>query len=291
MANIAVSVAQDSNAEWRPYMEDGHRVFDPLPVHGDAPCGGLFGRELDERWRFFAVYDGHGGKMAMTWLESHLHTFIAAELRLLKTGENGAPDTSSVHAALVRAFQKADLELESLGAAKYGSTATVALIHETRAKRTLYVGNVGDSRAVLIGGSQVKEVTVDHRATNPSEIARVESEGGCIFRRRVWGALSVTRAMGDHELKSGGVSCVPDTCACSIAGAHVLVIASDGLWDVLEGEDVKKILEETIARAMQESSGPECLAARLRSIAAQDLVRCAKDGGSRDNICALVAFL
>lgn len=226
----------------------------------------------------------------MSWLEANFHNAIATELQHLGLSD-GCSDELSVRAALVRAFKAADEKLESLGEANCGSTATVALLHETQGERTLYVANVGDSRAILIGGSSVAQLTIDHIATNPNEIARVESEGGAIFRRRVWGALSVTRSMGDHDFKTGGVSCAPDIFAGKVAGANALVIASDGLWDVMDGEDVKKVLEDSISNAMEVTPEPKCLATSLQRTAAQDLVDCAKEKGSCDNICVVVVFL
>jgi len=287
-----VGVAQDANEEWRSYMEDGHKVVDPLPVHSHVGGKGS-GRVLDGHWRFFAVYDGHGGRQAMEWLETHLHHAVATELQSLRVPETGHYDREAIATRLTQAFKKVDGQLASLGAWKYGSTATVALIHDSPAGKALYVANVGDSRAVLIGGPDVKQLSVDHHASNPVEAARVEQDGGIIFRRRVCGSLSVTRAFGDHELKGkdGGVSCVPDVSACKLLGARALVIATDGVWDVLDGFDVQEILEDSIWQSMQKDTLPKTSGDRLCGDAAQALVDCAKSRGSHDNICALVAFL
>ena len=55
---------------------------------------------------------------------------------------------------------------------------------------------------------------------------------------RVGGSLAVTRAFGDHALKKDGVIAKP------YINKHVLrtcdkflVIASDGVWDVLDDQD------------------------------------------------------
>lgn len=288
---VVVSIAEEKNEEWRSYMEDGYKVVDPLPVLNNHNHG--YRRMHDEHWRFFAVYDGHGGREAMEWSESHLHHLVAAELQSLKGSEASHHDHDAVAAALTRAFKKIDGQLASLGAFKYGSTATVALIHDSPSGKMLYVANVGDSRAILIGGQAPRQLSVDHHATNAAEVARVEGDGGFVFRNRVCGCLSVTRALGDHELKGecGGVSCVPDVSACRVSGARALVIASDGLWDVMDGWGAQEILEEYISQAQQRETEPEFIADRLCGTAARALVECAKSRGSHDNICALVAFL
>lgn len=283
-SQAVISVAQDANERFRAHDEDGHKVQDPLLIQGQA---------YGEHWRFFAVYDGHGGRQSCDWLESHLHHFVAAELQRLPIPDTGHPAHSAVSAALKEAFKQADQQMASACTGHSGSTATVALVHETSAGKMVFVANVGDSRAVILSGSGAKQLSVDHHATNPDEVARVERDGGCVFRHRVAGVLSVTRAFGDYELKGdcGGVSCVPDVSACQIHGARALVLASDGLWDVLDGMSVQQILEESINEAIHKETCPEYLVDLLCATAARDLVERAKEQGSHDNICALVVFL
>lgn len=88
---------------------------------------------------------------------------------------------------------------------------------------------------------------------------------------RVAGQLAISRALGDHLLKSSGVSSEPFTTRLSLASSdEFLVIATDGLWDVVNEEQLT----------------------RLRGLPApniaQRLTALALDSGSRDNICVLV---
>ena len=76
-------------------------------------------------------------------------------------------------------------------------------------------------------------LSVDHRPNDPSEIRRIEGEGGFVTRGRVAGQLGVSRALGDHALKASGVSWRPYTCARDSTQDIVLIIASDGLWDAM----------------------------------------------------------
>lgn len=99
----------------------------------------------------------------------------------------------------------------------------------------LYVANVGDTRAVLSNNGVAERLSVDHKSTNEQEVARIKNGGGLIFGNRVGGQLAITRAFGDHFLKNDGVIANP------YIKRHVLrpsdkclVIASDGVWDVLE---------------------------------------------------------
>jgi len=190
----------------------------------------------------------------------------------------------------VAAFQKIDGQLAMMGAWQSGCTCTVALVHRHPNGATLHVANVGDSRGVLIGQTTSQRLTVDHRAGDPAEAQRVVQEGGIVRHGRVGGQLSVSRSLGDHHLKSSGVSCVPDVTSVDIDDNHALVIASDGLWDALEDDDARTLMEPTIKMAMSQAGGQAAVSAYLQEHTARSLVTQAKERGSRDNILALAVF-
>lgn len=271
-----VSLAQDANPNFRPYMEDGQKVLDPML------------QSARESWGFFGVYDGHGGRSEVDYVEQKLHDVVMAELR------SQPSDNHAVGGALVAAFKKIDGQLAMMGAWNSGCTATVALVHRKGDTRTLHVANVGDSRAVLVQRSGgVRRLSRDHRACDADEARRVVQEGGVVRHARVGGQLSVSRSLGDHHLKNSGVSCLPDICTCGVSGGDALIIASDGLWDALSDEDAGQVLRGDVehAVAVGKDGGPRAIAECLRTHAAQALVTCAKERGSRDNILALVVFI
>lgn len=82
-----------------------------------------------------------------------------------------------------------------------GCTAVSAIITRDR----IYVGNSGDSRAVVgvtehgrIKGLQLSE---DHKPENIGEKARIEAAGGFVEENRVKGVLNLSRSLGDLEYK------------------------------------------------------------------------------------------
>jgi serine/threonine protein phosphatase PrpC len=267
-------LAKDANKEYRPYMEDGHVVLDPLPSEGD---------DKDEQWSFFAVYDGHGGRREVQHCEERFHTLIASEI-----AGHQCRDRKAIQSVVTTAFKNIDDELATLGSLRSGCTATVAL-----AKRLsdggveLHVGNVGDSRALLVGSFGTKRLSIDHRTTDPSEAARVRREGGFMLNGRVGGALNLTRSLGDHYLKPG-VTCEPDFCTHMCASpdeAFALVIASDGLWDSVDDDEVEEVLTEHVQSFGMASDTPS-----TREDVANTLVERAKARGSKDNVLVLVVF-
>jgi len=79
-------------------------------------------------------------------------------------------------------------------------------------------------------------MSVDHTCSVPSEIERVEAAGGHIS----WGSLGglpMTRGLGNFELQAEGFACLPQVSSIPRWEVEFIVIASDGLWDVLSDEN------------------------------------------------------
>ena len=83
-----------------------------------------------------------------------------------------------------------------------GCTACSAIITPTE----IYIGNAGDSRAVLekkVGDKIVADdLSVDHKPDLPEEKRRIERAGGFVEDNRVKGVLNLSRSLGDLEYKN-----------------------------------------------------------------------------------------
>ena len=89
--------------------------------------------------------------------------------------------------------------------------------------------------------------------------------------------LAVTRAMGDADCKGDGVTALPEVTKVHLTPAHeYLVVACDGLWDVVSNEECVKMIKDTVKE-------PNMCAKRLGSEALTRM--------SGDNITVIVAFL
>lgn len=203
---------------------------------------------------FFGVYDGHGGSVSSSHASSHLHQHMLAnaELWRLKPRE-----------ALSRAFELEEAELRSAYNAgegksqdKSGTCALAALLRGSR----LFIGSVGDCRALLVRGDghaqPFVQLTVDQRATESGEQARILKSGGQITDGRVWGALIPSRTLGDFPWKERGPGLIaePEVSEHELtADDKYLIMGSDGVFDVLTNKTISKI-----AGKMSSGAGKVC---------------------------------
>lgn len=220
----------------------------------------------DHTTGFYAVYDGHGGGRASSYLTSNFHVLLSRHDYQRQPKE-----------ALSDSFRELDEQWLALAAHNNwddGSTAITVLIQN----KTLYVANVGDSRAVLCSSGVALAMSQDHKPSRADEKARIEALGGRILHYGTWrveGVLAVTRAIGDRRLKRY-VSAVPDIQTRTLVdGDDWLILASDGVWDVLSNQAVVDIT----------------LRAGDAKKAAKEIAHAAYRSQSLDNITALVIDL
>ncbi|KAK9833258.1 hypothetical protein WJX81_000555 [Elliptochloris bilobata] len=159
-----------------------------------------------------------------------------------------------------------------------GATALAALLHGG----WLAVAGAGDCRAVLCRDGAAVALSRDQTAARADERERVAAAGGDVrWRMDGWrvgaAGLQVTRSLGDADLKAAGVIAEPEVTLTELLPADAFVVlASDGLWDVVPDEDAVGLVLDTV-------KDPAMCARRL---ATEALTR-----GAGDNITVIVAFL
>ncbi|GLJ22244.1 hypothetical protein SUGI_0418200 [Cryptomeria japonica] len=293
-------------------MEDAVRVV-PSFVAG-----------ADGVYHFFAVFDGHGGSQAALHCKERLHEALAEEIRLTD------PVTATEWESVMKAcFLKMDVEVAGLcGSGKQldgrgfesqghtetsepsearatetvGSTAVVAVV----SSRQIVVANCGDSRAVLSTADNSVALSADHKPEGAEEMARIEAAGGRVIYwngYRVLGVLAMSRAIGDKYLKPYVIA-EPDLRVRERnAEEECLILASDGLWDVVSNDVACEVSRRCLAfhgrgggrnssyehinggdKADPPSESPAATAAAL-------LTKLALARGSSDNISVIVVDL
>jgi serine/threonine protein phosphatase PrpC len=196
------------------------------PSMQDACC--VVGDFAGPHSNFFGLFDGHGGTEVSIYCAKHLHSVIA---RLLRT-------QTSVERAITEALS----EVNSVATTKWpaeGSCVALALIQND----TVWAANVGDSRVLLVEDGIAKRLTVDHKASDPDERKKVIERGGHFVNERVNGVLMLARAIGDGNLGKA-VSCEPMIRSFERKDGMWLILACDGVWDVMRDQEAAAILME-----------------------------------------------
>lgn len=241
----------------RPYMEDRH-----------VTRTGLLNNT-----HIFGVFDGHGGDAAAEYCVDN----IAAQIKARFAHESEISDTELVNSLTV-AFTKVDADFSKFASARRmddGTTAVVLLIRRDQ----LICANAGDSRCVLSRQAQAFEMSKDHKPNRPDERERITSLGGFVRHLGVWrtqGVLAVSRAIGDVSLKPYVIPTPEIITTQLVSGDQFAVLASDGLWDVMENQEVVDYLH----------SRPKLLAKPEQG--ARALVAEAFKRGSLDNVTVVV---
>ncbi|GLT53353.1 hypothetical protein SLA2020_266310 [Shorea laevis] len=215
----------------------------------------------------FGIFDGHGGSRAAEYLKEHLFENLMKHPQFI-------PDTKLAISETYRQTDANFLDSERDTFRDDGSTASTAVLVGNH----LYVANVGDSRAIISKAGKAIPLSEDHKPNRSDERKRIESAGGIVMWAGTWrvgGVLAMSRAFGNRMLKQFVVA-DPEIQDQEIdEDLELLVLASDGLWDVVPNDDAV-----SLARTEEE---PEA--------AARKLTEAAFNRGSADNItCIVVKF-
>ena len=257
----------------RPSMEDRSVV-----------CGQLCGRRDAD---LFAVFDGHGSRGEADLAAAYLPACVIHELADAARSSSTS-QSEALRAVLVSAFRQTSNAMRAQGQGMMtGTTAVAALVIGGE----LVVANVGDSNAVLsFADGSARTLSVEHKPSLPSERTRIESmDGGLVTvsRRngiaRVQGQLAVSRALGDFHLEpyvTAEPSCAGvDLAAGEGGGAEFLILACDGVWDVLNAHQACTEVRKAVA-------AQGTMEAAAVALCEQSLAR-----GSTDNISVVVVDL
>ncbi|RUS82462.1 hypothetical protein EGW08_009768 [Elysia chlorotica] len=177
-----------------------------------------------------------------------------------------------------------------------GTTAVVVLIKNGR----IYCANVGDSRAVSSVHGEVEQLSFDHKPSNESETRRIIAAGGWVEFNRVNGNLALSRALGDFVFKKNDkkrveeqiVTANPDVIEKPLTSDHeFMVLACDGIWDVLTNQEVVEFVRNRIAQRMEiceelmtRCLAPDCQAGGLGCDNMTVVLVCFLHGGTYDDL-------
>src|SRR2546425_12774471 len=213
---------------------------------------------MTKKGALFIVADGMGG---------HAAGEVASEIAV-DTVSNVyyQDDSDDVAISLLHAIKRANglihqRAAENMLRSGMGTTCVAAVLRGN----TAYIANVGDSRAYIVRGGQVKQVSQDHSWVAEQVRAGLltEDQARTHAQRNV-----ITRCLGtqaDVEI---------DVFTERLKEADTLVLCSDGLSGLISDEDMRRIVSQFVP---QES--------------VYHLVERANDNGGPDNITAIVVHV
>lgn len=221
---------------------------------------------------FVGVYDGHGGPEAARFICDHLFLHLTRLAR-----ENGTISEDILRGA----FSATEDGFLTLVRRSHGIKPTIAAIGSCCLvgviwRGTLYVANLGDSRAVVgsLGKSNnivPEQLTSDHNASREDirqELRSLHPDDShiVVLKNGVWrikGIIQVSRSIGDAYLKRPEFSLDPsfprfhlsETLRRPVLTAEpsmytrvlrendkFLIFASDGLWEHLTNQQAAEIV-------------------------------------------------
>ncbi|KAJ7964564.1 Protein phosphatase 2C-like protein [Quillaja saponaria] len=280
-------------------------------------CGGRRDMEdavsvqnIGNAFHFFGVFDGHGCSHVASMCKNKMHNIVKEEV---EAGGEGFEWKNAMEKSFARMDEEVSkwsngeqnwscrCELQTPNCDAVGSTAVVAVVTPDK----IVVSNCGDSRAVLCRNGVAIPLSSDHKPDRPDELHRIESAGGRVIYwdgPRVLGVLAMSRAIGDNYLKPYVIPEPDVTVTDRTAEDECLILASDGLWDVVSNDTAcgvvrtclrgKKTMSQTVSPGSDavvgsaaESSDKACSDASIL------LTKLALARHSTDNVSVVVVDL
>lgn len=241
--------------------EDRHNII--LNINGEKP-------DINSI-NFFGIYDGHGGSYVSKYLETNIPNYYTNK-------KFSYPFDENYHNQVFQIIQ--NQLLKSTFGYSNGSTCLLNIMYKYENQIHMNIVNLGDSRLTIVYTNyESKQVTSDHKPDDPNEKSRLEKMGGEVYKDsesvfRI-GDLSLSRAFGDGD-NAPYISQKPDIFIKKITKqTKYIVMACDGLWDIIESENLGKIINDLI-----NTKNPDNIAVELANYALEQ--------GSSDNISVIV---
>jgi serine/threonine protein phosphatase PrpC len=189
-----------------------------------------------EKINIYCIFDGHGGKKV-----SAIASQIIPYYLTVKNKDLCFPLKKEYVVKIFTLVQKIIEKKIGAAAKNMGSTCLNVMHFKQGRHNYLDILNLGDCRCVISRDNLAIPLTKDHKPHWPDERRRIEKLGGEIYYDGTeWRVdeLSVSRALGDSS-SDPYVSHYPDIYHYKLTKYDdFLVLACDGLWDVMSNQDV-----------------------------------------------------
>lgn len=192
---------------------------------------------------YFGMFDGHGGVQAADFAAQNAITYFKTAYD--EKSANAKTIEPDIRLAFDTSYTKLDEEIQKKHPIA-GTTALSALILGDE----LYLAWAGDSRAIVVTqDGTIKAKTIDHKPSSFEEKMRITKTGEKLWMHPLGaneilriGGLSVSRTLGDKQskemVKPGAISAQPQIIKTRVKKGDMIILACDGLWDVMDNEAV-----------------------------------------------------
>ena len=244
----------------REHNEDNFLLVD-LSSKNRGVSEALASHRVGARGSIFAVCDGMGGAAAGE-VASQMAVDTVYDVMLSGSSPTDRDDFArrlvlSIEEAAARIFAAAKMDRSRRG---MGTTATVCGLLD----QVLFVGQVGDSRAYVLRGGELKLVTKDQSLVNQLiEAGQLTEEEAEAFEHN----NIILQALGTAE------TVAVDLTFLELRRGDRLLVCSDGLSGLVHADLMREVLSTILDPA-------ECCTR---------LVEMARNGGGHDNITVIVA--
>lgn len=209
------------------------------------------------------VADGMGGQAAGEIASKRAIEVVPRELRKNLTA---AANEDQLKQVVRKAVVQANEEIITMGSLDRDlkSMGTTIVLAMWRKGRELYVSNLGDSRAYLVRGGKIEQLTIDHSlawALVENKTISPEEAKEHRFKNVLW------KYLGSKEIGEG-----PDVKPVILEKGDRILLCSDGLTGPVPDEKILQFVQE-------HPNVQEC---------ADGLGQLALDMGSRDNVSCIV---
>jgi protein phosphatase len=224
----------------------------------------LVEQPADASATLFMVADGMGGAAAGEVASSTAVDVVLRHLRE-RLSDKRPPTPDDLASELARAAEKANWSIFQQAVNKpelrgMGTTATIAALLND----TLYIAQVGDSRAYLVRNGAATQLTKDQSLMQKLiEAGELTEEEALLSERR----NIILQALGPEA------NVKVDVTVQSLRRGDVLLLCSDGLSGQVRSDDIGRIIDEELDL----------------SVACDRLVAMANDQGGPDNITVVAA--
>jgi protein phosphatase len=213
------------------------------------------------------VADGMGGQQAGEIASRRAIEILPRELKKHLVGPLGNDETKAI---IRRAIVQANEEILAMAALERdlkNMGTTVVLAVWRKGSSVVYVSGLGDSRAYLLRGKKIEQLTVDHsiaQALVEAKTISVAEARTHRYRNFLW------KYLGSKEVGEG-----PEVKAVSLQPGDRFLLCTDGLSGVVPDEQLLSYVRD-------QTDMQQC---------ADGLGQLALDSGSRDNVSCLVIEL